>query len=437
MKRFLDMSLLKWKKNPSRKPLILRGARQTGKTFSIRRFGKEHFRKLVWLDFERNPDYRKIFEKDLNPHRICQEISLLKNEAILPGETLLFFDEAQECPQCLLSLRYFYEEMPDLHVVASGSLLEFAFRDLSMPVGRVQFMEMHPMGFVEFLWALGKNSQADLILRQEREIPNSVHESLLHDLRQYMLVGGMPECVRLYSERTPVLQVLSAQSELCRALRMDFSKYNPLIGESCLNAVLSGISRNSCRQTKYTRLAEGYSQPTLKKAYTALLMARLVYHIPSVNPQVLPLESSPKIFKSCMLDVGLMNCLNAISTTSMVMEENLMAIYEGILAEQFVAQELLLATDCELYYWERSAKSSTAEVDFLFVRNGKIYPVEVKSFAAGKLKSLHMFLQAYPHARPGLVFSTNRPSSLPEQHLSFFPLYYAYSLGRDGVKENP
>ncbi|MBI3923784.1 MAG: AAA family ATPase, partial [Armatimonadetes bacterium] len=196
MKRFITDKLITWKKQTRRKPLVLRGARQVGKTWSVKEFGEEQFGGNVHVvDLEQRPDWHRVFEGNLVASRLLSELEILLNRRIVPGQDLLFLDEVQSCPRALMALRYFYEERPELHVIAAGSLLEFAMRDISFPVGRVQFLEMHPMCFAEFLLATGKELAVDIVLSSPCNQPESVHIMLLRELRHYLFVGGMPECV--------------------------------------------------------------------------------------------------------------------------------------------------------------------------------------------------------------------------------------------------
>jgi predicted AAA+ superfamily ATPase len=202
MQRFIIEKLVEWKTSANRKPLILRGARQTGKTWAVNTFGKQHFEGSIHLvDLEKHTDWHVIFEKNLDIRRIISELELVLNASIEPGKDLLFLDEIQSCPRAIMALRYFYEELPDLHVIAAGSLLEFATRDISFPVGRIQFLNMFPMTFAEFLLACGKDKLAGLILNSNMEYSENVHYMLLDELRLYFFTGGMPECVNSFSER--------------------------------------------------------------------------------------------------------------------------------------------------------------------------------------------------------------------------------------------
>jgi len=429
MKRFIDLELKKWKESKRRKPLILRGARQVGKTYSIKQFGEKYFDNVALVDLERNPDWHRVFAGGLNAGRIRSDLEILLKQKILPGKTLLFIDEIQACPQAITALRYFYEELPDLHVVAAGSLLEFALKDISFPVGRVQFLYLHPLCFAEYLQATGNEEAAGIILGRPGEVSQTIHAFLCEELRRYFFIGGMPEGVKAYVETGSMQESFEVQAEICDTYRLDFAKYSPKADKHCLNAVLTTISRNVGQQIKYSRLADGYSNPTLKRAFDVLCLANIVRKIPSVNPFGLPLgaTASEKIFKALLVDIGLMRYLTGMPVDVEYGKADLLGIYNGAMAEQFVGQELVLSQKGDVYYWSRRAKSSSAEVDYVAVMDGKIYPVEVKSGSSGRLKSLHLFLQTYSNSSEGIVFSMRPYAELPEKNIIFVPLYFAFS----------
>ena len=429
MKRFIDQELLQWKHRKRRKPLIVRGARQVGKTYSIRSFGESHFDMFALADLERNPELHRIFNGKLDAKQIIADLEILLGQKIQPGKTLLFIDEIQACPRAITALRYLYEEMPDLHVIAAGSLLEFAMKDISFPVGRIQFLQLYPLCFVEYLLAIGHNEAAGILLEPPKEVSEPVHEFLLEELRRYFFIGGMPESVLSYVESGSMQEAFEVQAEICETYRMDFAKYRPQVNKDCLNSVLTSISQNVGQQIKYSRLATGFSNPTLKKAFDLLAMAKIIAKIPSTDPSGLPLgaSSSDKVFKGLMVDIGLMRYLTGMPIDVEYQKAELLNIYQGGMAEQFVGQEMLLSQNGSLHYWSRQAKSSSAEVDYLAIIDGKIYPIEVKSGPSGRLKSLHIFLKTYQNCPKGIVFSTGPYGELAEERISFVPLYYAFS----------
>jgi predicted AAA+ superfamily ATPase len=428
MKRLIDSVFSEWKVSSRRKPLIVRGARQVGKTFSITGFGRSHFKNLIIIDFERDSKFINIFENDLNPDRIINDLELAVGQRIISGETLLFFDEIQECPKAIMALRYFFEEKPELHIIAAGSLLEFALGEISFPVGRVQFAEIFPLNFIEFQMALGNEKAVEYLTGTPEELSETAHQFLLSQLKDYFFVGGMPEAVKTYTESKSINRAIEVQGEICNSLKQDFAKYNPHVDKNCLTDVFISVAKNVGKQTKYATLSQDFSNPTIKKAYDTLVQAKLVCKINSVNPHGFPLSATTsRVFKSSLLDIGIMNYLCGIYKTDEYFNNDLLGIYRGAMAEQFVGQELASNRTGELYYWSRQAKSSSAEVDYIIALNDKIIPVEVKSAKAGSLKSIHQYLKEFPECTGAYVFSANKYSLLPEQKLNFLPLYYAYS----------
>ncbi len=438
MKRFIDQELKKWKKARRRKPLIVRGARQVGKTYSVKQFGEDCFDTVAVVNLERNPDWHRVFEGNLHAKRICGDLEILLHQKIVPGETLLFIDGIQACPRAITALRYFYEELPDLHVVAAGSLLEFAMKDISFPVGRVQFCRLLPLCFAEYLQATGNDEAANIILGPPGAVSQTIHEFLCEELRRYFFVGGMPESVMAYVETGSMQESFEVQAEICDTYRMDFSKYSPHANKHCLNGVLTTVAQSVGQQIKYSRLADGYSNPTLKKAFDLLCRANIIKKVPSVDPSGLPLgaTAAANIFKALMVDIGLMRHLTGMPVDVEYGCADLLNIYRGAVAEQFVGQEMVLSQKDDLYYWSRRAKSSSAEVDYVAVIDGRIHPIEVKSGASGRLKNLHLFLQTYRNSSKGIVFSTRPYAELPESNIVFVPLYFAFSATL-GSKESP
>ena len=426
MKRTAENYILKWKESGRRKPLIIRGARQVGKTWLVEQVLATKFDNFVKIDLEKRRDLHRYFEGNLDPKVILNGLELEVGR-IMPGQTLLFFDEIQACPRAITALRYFYEELPDLHVVAAGSLLEFAFGNISIPVGRVQYLHIHPMTFHEYLLAIGKEPMAEYVLKEPETGSETIQKSILGELKNYFFVGGMPECVKAYRDSKSMLDAFNVQSEILFSYRDDFAKYTPQMDRSCIDAVFLNVSKSVGEQLKYIRLNDMHSGQMNHKAFDLLVKAKVIHKIPACNPSGLPLGGSAnqKKFKACMLDIGLLQRICQIPVDLEYREENLLSIYRGKMAEQFVAQEMLAKSQSDLFYWARDARSSSAEVDYLAVRQGKIYPVEVKSGASGSLKSLHMMLEKYPNCPEGVVLYSGVYKDLPQQKLKFMPLYCA------------
>ena len=414
--------------------MLLRGARQVGKTWLIEKLAQDQFESYLKVDFEENSEFVALFGGELNPQKICSELELRTGIDITAGKTLLFFDEIQACPRAIMALRCFYEKMPDLHVVAAGSLLEFAFSEISFPVGRIQSLEVHPMNFSEFLLALNFKKASGICNNQITEVSESIHAFLLEQLRIYWLVGGMPECIKEYVDTKSLKKAAEVQDEICETYRLDFNKYKPKTDISCLNAVFSNIAANVGQQIKYTGLAVDFTIPTIKKAYESLLLARIAKKVKSLSNIGVPLEvyASEKRFKNLFLDIGLMNRVMGINYNEALNHKNLLAIYRGQLAEQFVGQEFATATNAPLYYWARDAKNSNAEVDYLVMLYGKIYPVEVKDGPSGKLRSLHIYRETYQPSW-SVVFHAGQTGVLEKEKIVFLPLYFAGTFARFGI----
>lgn len=431
MKRNITKKLVEWQNKNNRKPLLLRGARQVGKTFSIVEFGKTHFKGNVHnLNFEKNPELHSIFDPNLDSIRILAEIELILNKHIEPGTDLLFFDEIQECPKAIMALRYFYEQIPDLHVISAGSLLEFAIEDISFPVGRLQMLHMEPMTFEEFLIANDKELLAEKIKQPNIHLSPSVLEIVNNELYKYYIIGGMPECVKIFADTGSLLDPISIQTDLIATFRQDFSKYAGHSDKRCLNSVLSSVASRIGEQIKYSQLAENYSNPTIKKAFELLETARLFTKVRAASPSGLPLgaSTSDKKFKAVFLDIGLMSNLNGFYSDRTISKQKLIAAFSGKMAEQFVGQEIRAATHENLYYWSRDARSSRAETDYLIEKEGEILPIEVKSGKSGSLKSLHLLLDTFSNINNSLVFTEDKYGELSDQKIKFLPLFYAGSM---------
>jgi predicted AAA+ superfamily ATPase len=402
-----------------------------GKTWLVEHFAASQFDSLVKVDLEKRRDLHVHFGDNLDPRGIVRHLELDCGERIVPGRSLLFLDEIQACPRAIMALRYFYEQMPDLHVIAAGSLLEFAMGEVSVPVGRVQYLPLHPMSFREYLLGIGNEVAAGYVVQHPSEVDEGVQRQLLGELKTYFFVGGMPESVKAYRDSGSMLEALRVQTEVLGSYREDFAKYSPRVDRTCLDAVLLNVARQVGEQIKYTRLDENHAGPTNRRAFDVLRKARVVHKIASCDPSGLPLGASAneRRFKAAMLDIGVLQCLCQVPVDLELRQSDLLAMYRGKLAEQFVAQELIASHSSELFYWAREARGSSAEVDYLVVRNGQIVPVEVKSGAGGSLRSLHSMLDRYANCPEGVVLYSGTYASLPEKRLTFLPLYYAASTG--------
>jgi len=414
MKRFAETYLLEWKNRKRRKPLIIRGARQTGKTYLVEKFAGAHFEKFVKVDFEFDVAAHSIFQSK-DPTLITNELSLYFDTDIVAQRTLLFLDEIQACPEAIAALRYFYEKMPDLHVIAAGSLLDFALRDFpyAMPVGRIEFMYLNPITFEEFLWAttprlleyIGQWSLKD-------QISTALDCKLKGSLRNFFFTGGMPEAVASYARDQNFIEVQRILGAILTTMQNDFAKYGSRKQQIYLQKVMHYVAVNIGRKVKYVNIDRNVRSGFLKEAFHLLAMSKVVHPVTRSDGNGLPLgaETSAMAFKPIFLDVGLVNSLCGLKLLN---PEALITIHEGGLAEQFIGQELLnlepFFQDTRLYFWNREEKNSNAELDYLLSHQNSVIPVEVKAGKTGTLKSLHLFLYAKA-LQFGLRFNMDRPS---------------------------
>jgi len=331
-----------------------------------------------------------------------------------------------------LTFRYFYEECPELHVIAAGSLIEFSLGGISFPVGRVRILDMAPMTFAEFLAATGAGSAASMLLGETAPFPESVNEMLMDRLRRYFWVGGMPEAVSAYVESGSLQEAFAVQEDLLASIRQDFSKYAPHANIPCLEAAVASAAQGVGRQVKYARLSRDFDGKTVKRAFDLLCKARILTKVRAASPAGIPLEAhaSEKVFKAIFLDVGLLQRMAGLRAGREMESGDLLGIYRGALAEQFVGQELLASQGGPLFYWSRSSRGSSAEVDYLLQHEGRIFPIEVKNGPAGRLKSLHMLLEKFPHCPAGIVLSGAPHAWMEERRILFLPLYFAGAPAR-------
>ncbi len=415
MKRFIESYFASWKDNPNRKPLIIRGARQVGKTYSIEKFGKEFFEYFIKINPEQDESVKTIF-KSKNPGLIITEISALYNTPVVEGKTLLFIDEIQLIPEAIVSLRYFYEQVPGLHIVAAGSLLDHILNELpySMPVGRVEFAYMYPLNFKEFLLANGENSLVEYINGFSLGQPYSeaLHLKISEYLRLYFFIGGMPEAVRVYVETRNLVEVEKIHSGILTSFQYDFAKYGTRKQQEYLKECLNYSANNIGRKVKYSSINKNAHSSYLKEALLKLEMSRIVHLIRKTKSSKVPINQyvDNDVFKPVFLDIGLVCSLAKIKLTDI---KDLITDFEGALAEQFAGQELISSfayyEDAKLFYWVREEKNANAEIDFLFQIENKIYPVEVKAGKTGTLKSLQVYL-AEKKTKTGIRLNADLPS---------------------------
>lgn len=426
MFRDIEQKLKEWKGSSSRKPLIIKGARQVGKSTTIEKFGRENFGHCVVANFEKQRGLIDIFSGDLNIPTILQRLELVLNERIDPDKSLLFFDEIQKCPRAITALRYFWEERPEIPVIAAGSLLDFAIEEVGIPVGRVSYLYMHPLSFHEFLGALGENGLKEYLLNSplpEKEDP--IHLKLLSLVKKYAQVGGMPEAVNLYLKTSSLKEVSQLQWDLVETYRQDFTKYSK-IPYNIMLAVLEKLPQMIGQQVKYSHISRDIPSPSIKQGILLLERAQVIHRVRAARTAQLPFgaSSSEKVFKTLFLDIGLMQALCGIDWGRISEGEDLLSIYEGALAEQFVGQEIMATTSIShfkpLYYWKREERGSSAEVDYLVEFDGEVVPVEVKKDKAGRLRSLHLFHEKF-HPKKSFVISSHPHAQL--NTIEWIPFY--------------
>lgn len=408
MQRHIIQRLKEWAKAKQRKPLILRGARQVGKTHAVRQLGQS-FETFIEINFEYSEEFHKIFENDLDPSRIAREISLLTKTKITPEKTLLFLDEIQACPRAITALRYFYEKMPTLHVIAAGSLLEFAHELVGIPVGRVQSLYVHPMTFIEFLVADGEKLLAEEILKGF-PLPEVIHQKALGTLGIYLALGGMPEVVSCWVNDKDPLKCNEIQNTLLDTYQQDFQKYGKKSQLKHLTLLFENIPRQLGERFKYSKVGE-VRKRELEPSLELLLKARIFHKVTHTGGHGIPIgaEANPDKFKLLFIDVGLTQALLGLNLSAWFISPEKEMINKGKLVEAFVGQELLAYSESEiksqLYYWQRDTRGSCAEIDYCIQKGTAIFPIEVKSGKTMKLKSLQAFLKTHPSTPYGVKAS--------------------------------
>jgi len=401
MIRNIIKQLVTWKEQPDRMPLMLRGARQVGKSYIIEHFGKNHFNNIVIINFELQPELKSCFNS-LKPQQIIQTIEAATGETVTPGETLLFIDEIQEHPIAIEALRYFKEQLPQLHVVAAGSLLEFVLNDskFSLPVGRVEFLFLYPLSFSEFLIALGENKLCEYLasVNLTDRISEAIHLKALERLKLYFILGGMPAVVNSYIQSQDLQRCQALQAFVLNTYRGDFGKYASAANQQHCQRVFEKTPQLIAKRFKYVDVDPAVQSRELKKAVTLLRLAGVISPVHQSQATGLPLNASinEKDFKLLFLDTGLVKYVSRIEA-SQLLNEDLLLVNNGAIAEQFVGQELIAHQPnfdhAELYYWHKEQSKGSAEVDYIIQHNSNIIPIEVKAGKSGRLKSLHIFMQ--------------------------------------------
>lgn len=441
-------NLFMWKDRQNRKPLVIRGARQVGKTFLVREFGKEAFKYYIEINFDETPSKAELFQYD-DLEVILRYLSIDSQIPVIPGETLIFLDEIQRAPAVFAKLRYFFEKKPDLHIITAGSLLDFvlAEHNFSMPVGRIEYIFMGPLDFSEFLKGMGEKTLWSFIkgFRIGDSIPRSIHGKLLEMNRLYMGIGGMPSAVREYADSGSFQNVERELTSILLTYRDDFSKYGRKIDSYLLQNVLDRVPHLVGRKVKYTEISRDEKSALIKQSLDLLTKARVISPVFHSAGNAVPLraEKKEKDFKLLYLDIGLLMRSLGLNLLDLKDEQMLLS-NRGALAEQFIGQQFLNCfpeyEEPELFYWNREKAGTSSELDYLVQKGGKIIPVKVKSGMTGSLKSLHVFA-ALKKSELAIRFNLDQPSvvdvetSIPSMEVHNYrlislPLYLATETGR-------
>ena len=426
--------LKNWKNKKIRKPLVIRGARQVGKSYLVRKFAKEAELDLIEINLELSDDYADCFTSK-DPNRIIILLELKTSRKITPGKTLLFLDEIQAAPEILASLRYFYELMPGLHVIAAGSLLEFVLEEhtFSMPVGRIEYLHLGPMTFKEFLDGIGREKLREFIEQFliHDKLPLVVHAELMKLLRIYCAIGGMPEAIQTYQDSGSMLDVDTIKQSILLTYRDDFSKYGKRVKHTRLQKVFQKLPLQVGQKLKYVNLNRNEKSSDLKKALHLLALARVyapVYHT-GANGVPLRAESNEKMQKPLFLDVGLLTAACGMSYADIASVDEITLVNSGPICEQFIGQHLLYARqyyeEPELFYWCREKRQASSEVDYVQACGSIIFPVEVKAGKTGTLKSLQVFIK-----EKGVKLGVRFNADLPALHDADFSLPGASGIFR-------
>lgn len=430
--RKIDTQLLQWSKEQNRKPLLIRGARQVGKSSAVRHLG-EQFDYYIEINFDQRGDVILLFEKNLSPQEICENLSLLYDTPIIPGKTLLFFDEIQASIAAISSLRYFYEKYPELHLIAAGSLLEFALEELpSFGVGRVRSMFVYPFCFEEFLLATNNKLLWEAIQKANVDKPliEPIHKKALLILKKFLILGGMPEVVSSFVAGKSMLDCMMVLDDLIISYKDDFSKYKKRVPSTRISELFDSVVQNASKQFQYTGAAEA-NLKQIKEALNLLIMAGLVIPVTHTSANGIPLgaETNPKKRKMLPLDTGLFQRLLGLNISDIILSDDFEAINKGAIAEIFVGLELKKSGSCywqnELYFWKREEKNSNAEVDYVIQQGKAIIPIEVKSGNKGSMKSMRLFMDE-KKIKFGIRCSAENFSSL--EQITIIPLYAAGSI---------
>lgn len=443
-KRHVDEKLLQWKDAPRRKPLLIRGARQVGKSTAVRELGK-HFKYFMEINLEKQPDLLQLFPENIDVKRTCEKLSGTLGIPIVAGETLLFIDEIQVSKEAIMSLRYFKEDYPELHVIAAGSLLEFTLEEIaSFGVGRIRSLYMYPFSFDEFLMAQGLDLTVSYKKKatSEEPLPTKAHRDLIEQLRTFYLVGGMPAAVTEWMESRSYLEVSRIHNDIIQTYEDDFNKYKKRVSPVMLRQVLRSVALQAGNKFVYAAAARDVHSSIVREALHLLSLAGLIIPVKHTDANGLPLgaEENNSYVKYLFFDLGVMQTMLDIPAADILLASDMDFVNKGGASEMFAGLEMQKYNDCflkaEMHYWQNNAKGSNAEVDYLRTKNGAVLPVEVKANTQGGMQSLWVFMRKrklHEAIRTSLEnfgqFDHYDPEDNFEQrHVDIIPLYALSNL---------
>ena len=401
LKREIDSELELWMQTNNRKPLLLRGARQVGKSSAVRQLGTK-FKYFIELNFDENPELVEIFKGSFNPVALIEKISVYTQIPIIEGETLLFLDEIQSCIPAISSLRYFYEKMPNLHVIAAGSLIEFALSEVpSFGVGRVRSLFVYPFSFYEFLVANNEDMLLEVLKKAipENEFPELFHKKTIAYFKKFLIIGGMPEAVKTYIQNGNMLEVQRVLDDLVVSIEADFTKYKNNISSNRIREVFEAIIQQMGNKFSYSYPNATMNNVQIKEILELLRLSGLIYFVTHSASNGIPLgaEINNKKRKILIFDTGIFQRILGLDIAKLLIENDFTTINKGNIAELYTGLELLKSESCylktDLNYWQREVKNSQAEVDYVIQKQELIIPIEVKSGTKGAMQSIYKFME--------------------------------------------
>ncbi|MBQ2870406.1 ATP-binding protein [bacterium] len=429
MKRKLLNNLIEWKNDKNHKPLVLEGARQVGKTWLMKEFGRTQYKKVAYINFDRNEKMCKVFETDLDTNRLITAIELDVEFKITPEDTLIIFDEIQECPRAITSLKYFNEDAPQYDIIAAGSLLGVAHHfGTGFPVGKVEFLRLYPLSFTEFLDAMGKEQFVELIEKQDFEMIKLFNTKFEDLLKQYTYIGGMPEVVQDFVNNKDFKKVRTIQKRILSSYEKDFSKHIPANTVEKVRMLWNSVPTQLAKDNKkfiYNAIKKGARAKEFETALTWLKDAGLIYQVYKITKPGLPIGAYEDLdsFKLFVLDVGLLGALVNLDAKTILDRYEIFQEFKGAMAEQYVLQQFKTIKDLPVYYWTN--ETSRSEVDFVIQVDSKVVPVEVKAATNLKARSLKIYMEQF---KPKLALRTSLADYKKTDNLIDLPLYVIENL---------